>query len=69
MDFAGYPSYPLTAGNGSADVTVFADALPLGTAKWPNAPSGIPLSSWLELVALGYDEILAGTAWDTPGVF
>jgi hypothetical protein len=27
------------------------------------------VESWLELVALGYDQVLAGTAWDTPGPF
>jgi hypothetical protein len=30
----------ITAGNASADVTVFADALPLGTVKWSNAGDG-----------------------------
>ena len=24
---------------------------------------------WLELADVGYAEILAGTVWDTPGVF
>jgi hypothetical protein len=38
--------------------------------NWKQNPIGAnPPLFWPQLVLVGYAEILAGTAWDTPGIF